>query len=226
MFLTLTGKKEEVSNVISFFFKADSALNWEPGQYFHYFLDDTNRGVKVDRYFSIASAPFEEKIMLTTRFSQDISVFKKDLRHLNIGDRVEAKGPMGWFGVDDPLKEYVFLAGGIGITAFRSILLDLNHRNLPINVTLLYANRNKDIIFKDELEAIANKHPTFKIHYVIDPERIDEAKIRSLVSDYLNPSYYLSGPEPMVETFVPLLLGMGVSNDKIKLDFFPGYAGI
>lgn len=227
MFLTLSGKKEEISNVTSFYFEPDHPLNWEPGQFLNYFLEDKNPdGRRIDRYFSIASAPFEGKLMLTTRFAKEISTFKKDLRHLNIGDRIEAKGPMGSFGVDDPSKEYVFLAGGIGITPFRSILLDLDYKKSAINVILLYANRNNEIIFKDELEGLGKKHSTFKIHYIIDPERIDENKIRSLISDLRTPNYYLSGPEPMLEAFVPMLSGMGVSNDKIKLDYFPGYEEI
>lgn len=228
MILKLTGKKEEILNVTTFYFKPDQELTWKAGQYMRYHLEDPNPDErKVDRYFTIASAPHEGYIQLTTRFvPDDGSTFKKDLRYLKIGDTIDAAGPMGSFVIDDPDLNYVFIAGGIGITPYRAILKDLDFKNLPINITLFYANRDNNIVFKEELEEITRKHTELKIKYIFEPNRINEQLIREGVTDLLKPYFYLSGPQPMVEAFVPMLEGMGVEKAKIKTDFFPGYKGI
>ena len=142
---------------------------------------------------------------------------------MSIGGVIEAEGPAGDFVVEDSSHEMVFIAGGIGITPYRSILLDLAHRELPMNVTLLYANRDNDFIFKKELEALAEKHPTFTIHYFVEPNRIDEDEIRENISSTEKPLFYLSGPEPMADALEKMLAQIGVPDEHIKRDYFPGY---
>lgn len=228
MKLTLIDKKEEVPNVASFIFQSETPFSWSAGQFLRYHLDDPNTGTEsMDRFFTIASAPFEKNLMLTTRFSPgDGSTFKKDLQELKIGDHIEAQEPAGAFVIKDPDQNYIFIAGGIGITPFRSILLDLDHNNLPINVTLLYANRDQNIVYKDTLDQLVQKYPSLKIYYIIDPQRIDEQTIRSLISDIRHPVYYISGPKPMVEAMEKILAGIGIPEDHIKHDYFPGYKSI
>ena len=146
---------------------------------------------------------------------------------MKLGDIIEVDGPDGDFIVSDssaPGETYLFIAGGIGITPFHSILLDLDHKNLPMNVTLLYANKDKNnVVYKDELEALAAKHANFKIHYFFYPERIDEAVIKKIVPDLTKPIFYVSGPEPMTEHFEKMLPQMGIPEANIKKDYFPGY---
>ncbi len=77
--------------------------------------------------------------MLTTRFAPKSSSFKKALKNLRRGDAVEAHDLEGDFVMDDSKKTFVFIAGGIGITPFRAILLDLDYNKKPLNVQLLYA---------------------------------------------------------------------------------------
>src|SRR3989344_3471118 len=135
MILTFFEKKQETKDVMSFKFKTDEPLSWQPGQYLFYTLPNDgpdNRGVT--RYFTISSAPFEKIVIITTRISlpagrqvMPSSTFKKSLLNLKIGEKIEASGPDGDFTVENHKKNYIFIAGGIGITPFRSILLDLNH---------------------------------------------------------------------------------------------------
>lgn len=228
MKLTPLNKKEESPDVVSFIFnKPDADFSWLAGQFLHYTLPHAQADDrKTERYFTIASAPHEGNIMITTRFAgQDkSSSFKKALFAMKIGDTIEAAGPDGDFILSDPNKTYIFIAGGIGITPYHSILLDMDHKNLPMNVTLLYASKNKDnVVYKDELEALAAKHPTFKIHYFFNTEQIDEAAIKNIVPDLARPIFYVSGPEPMVEMFEKMLPQMGIPEDSIKKDYFPGY---
>ncbi len=224
MLLTLFEKKQEAKDVMSFKFKSNEPLNWKPGQYLFYTLPNDNpdnRGVT--RYFTISSAPFEKHVMITTRISKPSSSFKKSLLNLKTGEKVEASGPDGDFTIDDPNKNYVFIAGGIGITPFRSIILDLDHKKLPINVQLLYANRNKDIVFKRELKSLAQRNPKFKIKYFINPDRIDEKAFSTFNFQLSTFNFFVSGPEPFVESIEKILKGLGIKPLKIKLDFFPGY---
>lgn len=229
MKLTLVDKKQELIDVVSFIFKPEQPITWVAGQFMRYHLEDPSPDQRTtNRFFTIASAPYEENIMVTTRFVPgDGSTFKKDLLKLVMGDSIEASGPGGDFVIDPPAGgpnlKYVFIAGGIGITPFRSILLDLNYRKLPIDVTLLYANRSQDIIYKDELEALTENNPNFKLYYFIDPNRIDEKAIREHIPNLNSVIFYISGPEPMVEAFGKLFLEMGVPKAHIKQDFFPGY---
>lgn len=225
MKLTLTDKKPSGADTYSFYFKPEQPLTWKAGQYLRYHIEDTHADNRSEnRFFSIASAPGEGQIMLTTKFVPgDGSTFKKNLQTLQIGDSIAATGPGGVFTVDDLNQQYVFIAGGIGITPFRSILLDLHQRHLPINVLLLYANRTDDVIFKEELEEIKASHPEFVINFFLGDNRIDESAIRKNVPDLNKPNFYISGPEPMVQNFEKILAQMGVSSERIKRDYFPGY---
>jgi len=227
MKLKLIEKKPEVLDVTSFIFEPSEPLAWKAGQYLHYVLHHRptdDRGS--DRFFTNSAAPFENHIKITTRITTEKgSSFKATLAALEIGKKIEitdVKGD-GHFTLDDPTQESVFIAGGIGITPFRAILKQLEHDHQPLNITLLYSNRDQNIVFKDELEAMAKNNPTFKINYIFSPEHIDEAKIRELVSDLQKPVFYISGPEPMVDALGETLKKMGIAEDHLKQDWFPGY---
>lgn len=228
MKLKLIDKKNEVSDVKSFIFKPETPADWTAGQFMVYRLDHENPDIRgKQRFFTISSASFEENIMLTTHiYKEHPSTFKIALDNLKTGDFIEVKGPDGDFTLDNADKNYVFIAGGIGITPFRSILADLNHKNLPLNITLLYANKTDEFPFKEELEKIAVENQSFKIHYVISPQHIDQKYIEQIINDVTNKIFYVSGPEKMVEYLGEMLKGMGIKEDRIKQDYFPGYESI
>jgi ferredoxin-NADP reductase len=224
MQLSLTGKKHEGGDVASFTFQTDSPLRWRAGQFLHYKLPHKQPDLRgTERWFTIASAPFERNVLLTTRLADKGSSFKRALFSLALGERVEVGPPDGEFIVDDPWQEFVFIAGGIGITPYRSILLDLNARKLPINAILLYANRDDNFVFRDELEELQKKHQDFRIKYFVSPAVINEEAIKKEVADLSRPIFYVSGPEPMVEAFDKMLRDMGIPEEHIKRDYFPGY---
>src|SRR5690242_1415005 len=201
MRLTLLEKRQETSDTKSFLFKPDHDLQWQAGQYIHYKLPHPNpddRGL--ERYFSISSAPFEKHVMLTCRFAHKGSSFKKALNALPVGGQIEADPPEGDFTVNDLSKPLVFIAGGIGVTPFRSILLDLEHRNQTFEILLLYANRTEDAPFRQELDALAKRGRGLRIQYYIGDQNLDGNGIRSAVPDFVVRRFYISGPEPMVES--------------------------
>lgn len=224
MKLTLIEKKQEVPGVTSFVWKPEADLEWIPGQFLHYVLPHEpadERGT--ERWFTVSAAPFEGHAMLTTRHADEHgSSFKERLFAIPVGGTIDADTPEGDFLYDGSTPA-AFIAGGIGITPYRAILMDLDHRGADIDAKLMYANRNDDFIFKDELEALAARHPKFKIHYFTADERIDEAAIEACVPDRADRVFYASGPEPMVEALEKIVLSLGIPDGQFKRDFFPGY---
>ena len=225
MKLKLAARKPESPGVESFIFKPQEPLVWKAGQFLHYVLNreaTDDRGS--DRWFTIASAPCEEHVMLTTRFdSKRSSTFKKTLKVLKPGGTIEVSDLDGDLIVSDTRKEYVFIAGGIGITPFRSILKQAEHDGEKLRVQLIYANRQTVAAYQKEFEAMARRNRNLKIHYLFNPQRVDKQTIKELVPDLKKPLFYVSGPEPMVEAIGKMLQQIGIPKKRIKQDWFPGY---
>lgn len=225
MKLTLIRKKIEVPGVESFIFEPAEPIDWKAGQYLHYVLHHEptdDRGS--DRWFTIASAPYEKEIMLTTKIATSKgSSFKSALVDLKMGETIEISYLGGDFVLGDYSKEYVFIAGGIGITPFYSILKDLDEKKVQIKATLLYANHDENIPYKEDLEHFVKNNSNLTIHYVLSPEHIDEDLIKKLVPDLQKPMFYISGPEQMVESLGDTLDEMDIHTDRVKQDYFPGY---
>jgi ferredoxin-NADP reductase len=225
MKLTLIRKTKEASNVESFVFNPAEPQVWKAGQFIHCVLEHEpmdSRGE--ERWFTIASAPFEKELMITTRIaSEKGSSFKAALSALQVGEAIEMIELDGDFIIEDPALSYVFIAGGIGITPFHSILKEADHAGVKLNVTLLYGNRDEGIAYKEELDGFAKNNPNLVIHHVIAPQRIDQSLIEKLVPNLQTPIFYVSGPEPMVESLGDVLKEMGVSASHLKQDYFPGY---
>ncbi len=224
---TLIKKIPETSTVTTYQFQPADSVEWQAGQFIEYHLPQTSPDDRGEsRYFTISSAPYEEHIQITTRLDhQHGSTFKSALDELNIGDEIEVSKPMGEFVVDNPQAHYVFIAGGIGITPFHSILLDLAHRQQPIQVALLYANRDDEVVFKDVLEKIAAASFTFTTRYYIGDQRIQLTDITAAADQFDGEKvyFYISGPEPMVGGYTQQLSEAGVEKDQIITDYFPGY---
>jgi glycine betaine catabolism B len=227
MILTLFNKVSITEDVTSFYFKPQIPVRWEAGQFMRFTLTHDNpddRGTS--RFFSISSAPFEENIMITTRFAGDTSsTFKKALLKMGIGQNISALAPQGEFTLKDFAKSYIFIAGGIGITPFRSILLDLdfNKQLNNMEIFLFYSNRSNDIVFKEELDKLVFKNPLLKIRYVISPEICNIELIKNTVPDFQGKFYYISGPINMVRSIEGDLINTGLDGSRIKKDYFPGY---
>lgn len=228
MKLKLIEKKQETKDAISFIFAPLEPLTFKPGQFLHYVLHHEptdDRGS--DRWFTNSAAPFEDQVCITTRITESKgSSFKNKLASLREGKSIEISLVSGDFVVEDLNQEYVFIAGGIGITPFRSILAQLDHEKKKIKATILYGNRDNDIVYKDDLEKAAKNNDGLQIHYIISPEHIDEKSIKEYVPDLQKPIFYVSGPEPMVDAMTELLSKMGIPGEHIKHDSFPNYPGI
>ncbi len=227
MILTLLEKIQRTSDCYSFLFKPQATLTWKAGQFMQFSLPHENpddRGI--NRFFTICSAPHEKVVMITTRYAgENSSTFKKGLLTIEKGVQITALVPQGEFTIEDVSKSYVLLAGGIGITPFRSILLDLEHKQdlNKTSVVLLYSNRSGEIVFKDEFDLLANNNPSFKVRYIIHPEMCDLNLIKVAVPHYDQKTFYISGPPAMVKAMEEGLRSDGLLEEQLKLDYFPGY---
>ena len=224
MRLKFVAKKLEIPGVYSFVFEPSRPVRWQAGQYLHYELPHPrpdDRGV--ERWFTISAAPFEKHIMLTTRFDGERqSSFKQALLKLEPGAVVTAGEPRGSFIIEADASRQILIAGGIGVTPYRSMLLQLDHDGQSLNIDLLYANRDEDFVFDKEFSALAKKHPEFKIRKFVGDHRITAEDLK----DYLKNDgiiFYISGPRPMVETYQHLLNNLGIDEPHLKTDYFPGY---
>ena len=224
MNLTLADIQPETSDVTSFLFEPEGELEWQPGQYLRYRIPhqgEDERGPQ--RYFTAASAPHERHVRLTTRRAAERgSTFKEALFGLEPGAIVEADAPAGSFTLEEPEGEYVLIAGGIGITPFRAILVDLAHRGKRLDGKLIYANRNDEIVFRDELDDLSFALG-LSIRYLVDPERIDARLLAEEVPNPAGARFYISGPKPMVDAIQELALAHGAAEELLKRDAFPGY---
>lgn len=223
MILTLISKQHLVDNVWAFRFQPGEPMIWTAGQFVRVELPHDNpdkEGTK--RWFTNSAAPFEGILQITTRVTD--STFKQGLSKLDEGSTAlqlldPPEGDFVWQDTDMPI---VFIAGGIGVTPFHSILKQRAHDKLPLNVTLVYGSRTADVPFKDEIAEWQASDANLKVHYVVGTPLTPESLTTS-VPDLNASLVYLSGPEPMVESFGDALKAHGLPEPQLKQDFFPNY---
>jgi ferredoxin-NADP reductase len=187
------------------------------------------------RGFSISSAPREDVIMITTRLRD--TAFKRVLQQVPLGTEVKIEGPFGDLRLHHADRPAVLLAGGIGITPFRSILVEtIGGGPLPYRVVLFHANRRpEDAAFADEFRVLERADPTLTFVPTMtalagsssgwDGERghIDAAMLGRHLDGVSNPIFYIAGPAGMVQATRTMLVASGVDEDDIRTEEFTGY---
>lgn len=222
--LTFIEKKHIADDVYSYIFRLDKEVEWHAGQ--HGMLELKLPNGKISRrMFSLSSAPAELKVIATTNWrGKQASDYKSALWDLQPGDKARLRGPVGPMYIRDYTAHYVFIAGGIGITPFRSILKEAALNGHDLNATLLYANRDENSIsFKAELDSLAGQLPHVEINYIISPDAITEQNIKHASENLKDTIYFLSGPPKMVRSYKKILKEMGMPRRQIKSDPFMGY---
>lgn len=116
---------------------------------------------------------------------------------------------------------YVFIASGIGITPFRSIIKNLIDTKKNESIFLLYQSKRNEFLFEDIFEQAQERGVVTR--YIKDDTHLDQAVIKHHITNPLTPIYYLSGPQHIIETQRQLLMDMGVDQTRIKTDLFSGY---
>ncbi len=226
-------------DTVAFWFEPERPFVFTAGQFLEWTLPHSHpdsRGIR--RYFTIASAPSEKGILLVTKFVEVSSSFKKALKDLKPGQKIIASNKEGEFVVRNKTSRHlVFIAGGIGVTPFRSIIRDILDRGQKVSITLLYASRSpEEFVFGDLFQEASEKIGLKIVRTTTDSQsagsawkgktgRIDSDMIKSEVPNWQDCLFYVSGPDPMVVSYKKMLQKMGVASHNIKTDFFTGYSG-
>ncbi len=220
-----------------FVFTPDMQLAYRPGQYMEWTLGHAKSDSRGNRrYFTLASSPTEKDIRLGVKFYDNSSSFKKALHEMKEGGTIIASQLSGEFILPrDVDQKLVFIAGGIGITPFRSMVKYLLDKKEKRDITLLYSNTYvENIMYKDIFDT-AHRELGIKTIYTLTEEdgmpkdwggargKITADMIKKEVPDYQDCLFYISGPHAMVTAFEDVLKAMGVLSSKIKVDFFPGF---
>ncbi len=220
--LTLLSHKVEESGVHTFVFAPARKLRFRAGQHAIFTLPDQRVSGKSWRAFSIASAPHEGTIQISTNLPPTPSSFKQKLIDLEPGARIRMHGPFGEFHLRPSVKRVIGVAGGIGITPFRSLIADATERKDATPITLIYSARERHT-YQSELDAWARVNPHLTIIYSHVPEEVTSA-LRTLMTAHGNTAhYFISGAPSMIESIARDCSEKGIQKSHIINDPFKGY---
>lgn len=236
LMLTLSEKIQITPNMFDFLFIPPQKLSFSPGQYMEWTLPHKHPDSRGNRrYFTIASSPTERMLRLGIRFYGNGSSFKKNMALMD-RETIVASQLSGNFTLPkNNSQKCVFIAGGIGITPFRSMIKYLLDTGQKRDIMLFYANKTSDEIMYRDVFDQAQKKQGIKVFYILTDTsciplnwqgkrgRINEEMIRTEVPDFKERLFYLSGPRGMVTEFEKILLQIGIKKPRIKKDFFPGF---
>jgi len=236
MKLTLKQIVPQTPEAASFVFVPDEFPSFLPGQHISLRLihhKPDYRGTV--RQFTVSSSPTEKGI-LTVTTKKGVSSFKQALFSLTPGAVVEARGPGGQFLFESgSTGHHLMIAGGIGVTPFRSMVKYWLDQKLTDPITLIYSNRSEaEVVFRQELDSwVASRSKLTVVYTLTQPPtepgwagyrgRINEELIKTSLPAWRKATCYICGPPVMVSAMAALLSGMGINQEKIRLERFVGY---
>jgi ferredoxin-NADP reductase len=234
---TLLGRTEVAEGTMAFQFEKPNNFVFKAGQYIHLTLSGSQEQFGpangMTHTFSIANSPCEDELVVTTRMRN--SVFKQAISTLPIGSPARIKGPMGSFSLhNNTARQAVFLAGGIGIAPFLSMLTYAAEEKLQHRIVLFYANRYlEDAAFIDALWKLERDNPRFRFVPTLTRAtnngwkgktgHIGLQMLFAHVAILRGPIYYIAGPPTMVAATRRTLSEVGVDEDDIRTEEFAGY---
>jgi ferredoxin-NADP reductase len=231
---TVAEKRQVAKGTVFVLFAVDDYPDYRPGSYFWVELPDRGhddeKGLR--RHISLATSPTEHGVVgLATRLRD--TAFKRTLSELEVGDEVQVEEPKGSFLLpEDTAAEYVFVAGGIGITVFRSMLRYIADESLPYDVTLVYSNRDSEsAAFLDELEGLEQRIEGLQVILTMTDEpawagetrHLDASVLGELVGGLDGKVFLVAGPPKMAEAVADSLIGAGLAEERVLADSFSGY---
>ena len=215
--------------VRSFRFDRPDGFDYEAGQFMYVTIETA--GGRMIKHFTISSSPSEGYLEFTKLLTE--SDFSKGLEAVEAQDWVGVNGPYGSFTLEPDQGKIAMLCGGIGITAFRSMIKCWFDYDLDNDIVLLYSCGTFDeIVFREELDEMTRRREGLRVFYTLTREgdwwegergRIDGEKIRRLIPDHEEGLCYVCGPQAMVEAVTAVLRSVGVPGNRIKREGFTGY---
>ena len=233
----LLNRVEVAESTISFYFEKPSQFDFKSGQAADLTLSNPPETDPEGnaRTFSIASSPFENQLMFATRMRD--TAFKRSLKRVPLGTEVKIDPPMGSFTLHkNSARPAVFLAGGIGITPFLSIVRQADHDRLPHKLHLFYSNRRpEDAPFLEILQTLEKSNPNFQLVCTMTamPQSqkqwqgemgvINKEMLSRHLANLQGPIYCVAGPPAMVAGLRKMLVDANVDEDDIRTEDFAGY---
>ncbi len=226
------------SNTYAFFFdRSYEPFDFLPGQFVRVTLQIEHPDLRgTSRYFSISSSPTDKNnLRIITKVLQ--STFKKALLVLLPRQQVKFFGPNGQFYFrQDQILQHIFLAGGIGITPFLSILSYIDATKIVAPITLFGSfSTPEEAILYEETMAIAQRNPSVKVVYTItrpqdskapwngEVGRISEELIKKYAPNITESLFYLVGPAAMLSAMEELVKTMNIPTERVFKERFVGY---
>lgn len=206
--LSFIKKQQESDDVYTFFFQKPNTLQYKAGQHGLFILT----GLYRPHPFTLSSSPEEQYISITTHVNTG-SKYKQKLMTMNEDNSIILLGPILNFTFVNNAKNYVFLAQGVGITPFRSMLVHAHAHSLKIKTTLIHVD-SKTHAFKSVTQQYATN-----AHYPTNPDDFKQ-RVSEQNTDQL---FYLSGSPKFIAATKTLLAQQGVKSHNIKTDSFLGY---
>ncbi|MGQ9609884.1 MAG: ferredoxin reductase family protein [bacterium] len=217
--------KQETHDTWSLFFDGKYKI-YKPGQFLTVRLI-RNGKVSESHPFTMSSSPTRDKISITVKAVGDFTSTIKDVRISDLAYVDEPYGVFSFLNYDE--KNLVFIAGGIGITPFISMLRYIYDKKLERNIVLIWGNKTSDdIAFKDELERLESEISSLKVIHVMSNQSewqgekgyIDSEKLKKYIKDFRNSQFFVCGPPIMMTKVIKALKELGVSNRKIHYERF------
>ncbi len=234
----LSARREIGDGITSLIFPKPSGFSFVPGQYMEWSIpvrSGDSRGNR--RYFSLASSPTEPELQIAARIPERASRYKQELLRLPPGAVVTAGGLGGDFVLPrDPRVPLAFIAGGIGITPFRSMIKFLIDTGGKRDIVLVYSNHSEqEIVFGELLHEAVCKMGLRVVHTLTAPDRvrpgwcgrtgfIDVDMIEQEIPDCRERHFMVSGSPEMVNAVKSALRKAGVPRRRVRTDYFPGYS--
>ena len=233
----LLSRVEVAQNTMAFHFEKPTGFDFKPGQSVDLTLINppATDSEGNTRTFSILSATFDHQLIFATRMRD--TAFKCSLKKVALGTVVKMDSAMGSFTLHkNSAKPAVFLAGGIGITPFSSIVRQADHDRAPHKIYLFYSNRRpEDAAFLETLLELEKRNPNFRLVATMTQMPNSKKKWdgetglikKDMLSRHLGnlqgPIYYVAGPPAMVTDMRKMLVASGVDEDDIRSEEFAGY---
>lgn len=200
----------------------NSGFSFLPGQYAEWTLaqqGNDSRGNR--RMFSIASSPTEQELRIGIKAGINSSTYKKALLAATASTMRVSKVTGDFVLPNNTTQPLLFIAGGIGITPFRSMLKYLVDKNQKRDIVLVYLERDaKNFRYADVLHAAKSVGVT--IHY--KTERLTTADLQQLVSDIAGRHCFIAGSNAMVTNYKQMLAReLNIPRRAISTDHFSGY---
>lgn len=229
----LISKKEVARDTMEFRFEKPEGLEFRAGNSFDWTIVNPSETDKEGntRTFSTLSTPTDRYIGFATRMRD--TAYKRVLKNADPGLEIKIEGPFGTFFLHkDELKPAVFLAGGVGITPFMSILRDVSEKKLSHKIFLFYSNKTiEDAAYLQELQELEKENQNVALIAIMTKDEkwkgekghVNKEILEKYLGDLISPTYYMAGPPQMIAGLREILVEAGNDEESMKWEEFSGY---